>query len=750
VSKYQWLSIAVTLTLVAACSEANKQDTVPEERPEGNSAGNSATSSATSSATNTETKSGNRHENTELGRFADVDAARIIAADTDNSVWLTHGRTYAEDRYSPLDQVNADTVKDLGLRWWYDLGVSRGIEVTPIVVDGVMYVTGLWNIVTALDATTGEKLWDFDPEIDRKKAVHLCCDAVNRGVAVWKGRIYMGTIDGRLIALDAQTGVVEYDIVTVDQAKPYTITGAPRIVGGKVIIGNGGAEYGVRGYVSAYDAESGSLLWRFYTVPGNPGDGFENDAIRTAAKTWNGEWWKIGGGGTVWDSVAYDPDLNLLYIGVGNGSPWNQEVRSPGGGDNLYLSSIVALNADTGDYVWHYQTTPGDTWDYTATQHMILADLKIDGRTRKVIMQAPKNGFFYVIDRETGEFISAKNFVPVNWATHIDEITGRPVEIEAARYPGKDQPYIQLPGPLGAHNWHPMSMSRDTGYVYIPAQEVPFAYGEDKAFQYRPGLWNTGTNPVLNTFPDDAATIKALRASAKGRLIAWDPVKQAEVWRVEHRGPWNGGVLSTGGNLVFQGTAGAKFSAYSADKGEKLWSFGTRTGVVAAPITYEIDGIQYVAVAAGWGGAYPLILGGVFPSGSKEPKLGRILVFSLGPTNELPPLVKPIQVKYTPPVDLGDDAQVALGRQVYAGFCVVCHGERAQSYGSVPNLKYSGVLGDAEAWKSIVVDGALAENGMVGFGEYVAPEQAEAIRAYVIREANSDKDAKDYKTSGGS
>jgi PQQ-dependent dehydrogenase (methanol/ethanol family) len=709
--RYKWLSIFVALTGLAAC--------------------------------------GNSDDNKEAKPFADVDSVRLENADADNSVWLTHGRTYAEDRYSPLKQVNANNVGDLGLRWWYDLGVSRGIEVTPIVVDDTMFITGLWNVVTALDARTGEKLWEYDPEIDRKKAAHLCCDAVNRGVAVWQGRIYMGTIDGRLIALDAKTGAVAFDVVTVDQSKPYTITGAPRIVGGKVIIGNGGAEYGVRGYVSAYNVNDGRMIWRFYTVPGNPADGFEDNAMHSAAETWNGEWWKIGGGGTVWDSMAYDPELNLLYIGVGNGSPWNQEIRSPGGGDNLYLSSIVALNADTGAYAWHYQTTPGDTWDYTATQHMILADLEIEGRMRKVIMQAPKNGFFYVVDRVTGEFISANNYVPVNWATHIDPQTGRPAEIEAARWPGKENPYIQLPGPLGGHNWQPMSMSRDTGYVYIPAQEIPFAYGEDNAFEYRPGVWNTGTNPMLNNFPDDAATLKALRASAKGRLIAWDPVKQAEVWRVEQKGPWNGGVLSTGGNLVFQGTAGAKFSAYSADKGEQLWSFNTRTGVVAAPITYEIDGIQYVAVAAGWGGSYPLILGGVFPSGSKEPKLGRILVFALGPTEALPPLVKPSQVEFTPPTDLGDDAQVALGRQVYAGFCFACHGEQVQSYGSVPNLKYSGVLGDAETWKSIVVDGALAENGMIGFADYVTPEMAEAIRAYVIREANSERNAKYYKANGG-
>ena len=667
--------------------------------------------------------------------FADVDGDRIIAAKDDPSVWLSHGRTYDEARFSPLAKVNSDNVSNLGLAWSYDLGVSRGIEVTPIVVDGVMYVTGLWNVVTALDAKTGEQIWQYDPEIDRKKAAHLCCDAVNRGVAIWKGRVYTGTIDGRLIALNAETGDVDFDVVTVDQAKAYTITGAPRIIDGNVIIGNGGAEYDVRGYVSAYDAETGTLNWRFYTVPGNPNDGFEHADLKAAADTWKGEWWKLGGGGTVWDSMAYDPDLNLLYIGVGNGAPWNQEVRSPGGGDNLYLSSIVALRPDTGDYVWHYQTTPGDTWDYTATQHMVLADLEIEGAVRKVIMQAPKNGFFYVIDRETGEFISANNYVPVNWATHIDASTGRPVEVEAARWPG-NAPHVQLPGPLGGHNWHPMSMSADTGLVYIPAQEIPFLYGEaPEGFTHRPGLWNTGVDFSLGGgLPNDKAVYQAARAAIKGRLLAWDPVNQREAWRVEHKGPWNGGVLSTAGNLVFQGTAEARFKAFNASDGAELWSFPTQTGVVAAPITYEIDGEQYIAVASGWGGVYSLILGGFFPTES-EAGFGRILVFKLSGTERLPDLPEAAQIDFTPPENFGTDAMLVEGRKAYGQFCSSCHGEAVVSYGSVPNLRISSAIADKELWTAIVRDGALAENGMVGFGEHIDPELAEALRAYVVSEA---------------
>ena len=369
----------------------------------------------------------------------------VIAVPVVAKEWNKHGGTDAEQRFSVLKQITPENIDQLGLAWAFDLGVSRGIEATPLVVDGVIYVTATWNKVFALDARSGELLWQFDPQVDRSKAADLCCDAVNRGVAYSAGKIITGTIDGRLLAIDAKTGKKLWDVITVDQSKPYTITGAPRIVNGKAIIGNGGAEYGVRGYVSAYDVNSGEMLWRFYTVPGNPEDGFENATMAKAAKTWNGEWWKYGGGGTAWDSMAYDAELDLLYVGVGNGSPWNQSIRSPGGGDNLYLSSIVALRPDTGEYVWHYQTTPGETWDYTATQHMILAELEIGGTARKVIMQAPKNGFFYVIDRATGELLSANNYVPINWASHVDMETGRPVEVADARWGGK-APYLQLPG----------------------------------------------------------------------------------------------------------------------------------------------------------------------------------------------------------------------------------------------------------------------------------------------------------------
>lgn len=684
-----------------------------------------------------------------------LDGERIKQANSEPVNWLSHGRTYDEQRFSPLNRINADNAHELGLAWYFDTGTNRGLESTPIVVDGIMYNSGSWSVVFANDARTGELLWKYDPEVPKAWGANACCDVVNRGVAVWKGRVYVGTIDGRLIALDAATGEEVWDVNTIDRSKPYTITGAPRIVNDKVIIGNGGAEYGVRGYVTAYDTATGEQVWRFYTVPGNPAEGFESKTMEEAAKTWTGEWWTMGGGGTVWDSMAYDPELNYLYIGVGNGSPWNQNVRSPGGGDNLFLSSIVALNPDTGEYVWHYQTTPGDTWDYTATQHMILADLDIDGQMRKIIMQAPKNGFFYVLDRVTGEFISAKQYVPMTWATHVDPETGRPVETENARYqiasPLADLPpeeqvaaldamsadeieaAFHKPGPLGGHNWHPMSYSPDTGLVYIPALDMPFAYGNEPEFDYEEGRWNLANDWRLNMPTGDSGVDAKIDGLLRGHISAWDPVEQKEVWRVQHAGTWNGGMLSTHGNLIFQGNSSGFFAAYRADTGEELWSSPTQTGAIAAPVSYEIDGEQYVTIVAGWGGAFALTAA-VAETYELKPR-GRILTYKLGGTEQLPPVVDVAKVLPEPPPIEGTDDEIAHGKFVYHKYCGVCHGPGVRSGGVLPDLRYT-VPGKHIVWEDIVLGGILQERGMVSFASSLSKEDSRAVQQYVISEAH--------------
>ncbi|MCF8506413.1 MAG: PQQ-dependent dehydrogenase, methanol/ethanol family [Caulobacter sp.] len=676
-------------------------------------------------------------------KTADIDGVRIAAADDNAAEWVTHGRTYGEQRFSPLDKVNVSNAGQLGLAWSFDLPENRGIEATPLVADGVMYTTSSWSIVRAFDAKTGKLIWEFDPQVPRKTGVKACCDSVNRGVALWEGRVYFGALDGRLISLDAKTGKQVWSTVTVDQSKPYTITGAPRVIKGKVMIGNGGAELGVRGYLSAYDARNGKLLWRFYTVPGEQltDDAASDEAMKIARPTWKGEFWKVGGGGTVWDSMAYDPDLDLLYIGVGNGSPWNRDIRSPGGGDNLFLSSVVALKPDTGQYVWHYQTTPGESWDYTATQHIILADLMIGGKPVKALMQAPKNGFFYVIDRTNGKLISADNYVPVTWATGVDPATGRPVETPNARY--GSGPALAMPGPLGGHNWQPMAYSPKTNLVYIPAQEIPFPYmqpgGANANFRYQPGVWNIGVDSLIAGMPDDQAGIKAIRASLKGRLIAWDPISQTEKWSVPHGGPWNGGVLATGGGLVFQGSATGELSAYDAATGKKVWSFDAQTGIVAPPMTYEIDGEQYIAVMAGWGGGFALTIGAGADPRSEGPR--RVLVFKIGGNGVLPP--RPASTRAMPdlPPLTATPAQIAAGKLTFANYCGVCHGSSAVSDFSIPDLRYSPVMTSADAWKGVVIDGDRVENGMVSFARFLTPASAEEVRLYVLSLAHGQKAA---------
>lgn len=651
-----------------------------------------------------------------------VDNAAMLTVETDGSEWLSYDRTWSQQRFSPLQQINTGNVDQLGLAWSIDLDNTRGLEATPLYHDGVLYTSLSWSRVMAVDAENGSILWSYDPGVDRARGRQACCDAVNRGVALWKGKVYVGTLDGRLIALDAKTGKPVWTRETVDREKPYTITGAPRVLNDMVLIGNGGAEFGVRGYFSAYDAATGDMRWRFYTVPADPAQGPQaSPALEKALPTWSEKTrWDLGGGGTAWDSMAYDPALNLLYVGTGNGSPWNREVRSPGGGDNLYLSSILALSPETGELVWHYQTTPGDSWDYTATQQLTLAELEIDGKPRQVIMQAPKNGFFYVLDRATGELLSAEKFGKVTWAERIDMATGRPVEAPNARY--ETEPALIWPSPFGAHNWHSMSYSPLTGLVYLPYQEIPATYANEGGNFVVRNAFNTGAGLENRGLPREYAT---------GALIAWDPVKQAPAWRVERPNHWNGGTLVTAGNLVFQGTSAGQLEAYSADAGQPLWQFSTQTGVIAAPMTYRHNGEQYIALMAGWGGAAALF-GGDAAVAVGTRNVSRMLVFKLGGKAALSPAPLQQQVDRVPQPVVAAATDISAGADLYATYCMVCHGAGAVGGGVIPDLRHSS---DAvrDAWEAIVLQGAFSGKGMASFADSLSAEQARQIKLYVMQ-----------------
>ena len=657
---------------------------------------------------------------------AHVDAARMKGAERDAANWMSYGRTYGEQRFSPLARIDTTNAKELGLAWFADLDTDRGQQATPLVIDGVMYVSTAWSLVKAYDAATGRLLWSYDPQVPREVGVKGCCDTVNRGVAAWKGKIYVGTFDGRLVALDARTGKPVWSVVTSDQEN-RTITQAPRVVKGRVLIGLSGGEYGIRGQISAFDAETGKLAWRFYTVPGDPSKPFENEAMERAAKTWSGEWWKLGGGGPVWDAISYDPDLNLVYFGVGNGIEWARNYRTGSKGDNLFLSSIVALDADTGKYAWHYQATPGEEWDFDAVQQLVLADLEIDGKVRKVLMQANKNGFFYVLDRRDGKLISAANFVPVNWARGVDPKTGRPIENPGIRYDETGKPFGMIPGALGAHSWQPMAYNPKTGLVYIPAQEVGTEFVPVEGAKPSPLGWNIAVATV-NT------------PGATGWLIAWDPVRRKEAWRVGYPGPWNGGTLTTAGNLVVQGDASGSFNVYRADNGEKLWSTPAQSAVMAGPMTYEVKGEQYIAVLSGWGGAYPLAAGKEAGKSGNLRNVSRVLVFKVGGTAVLPALPPEQKLVLDPPPASADAATVAAGNGLYAQYCSVCHGESAVGGGVVPDLRASRFLG-TDFFYEIVLNGAMKDAGMAPFKSVLEQKDAAAIRAYLIQRANEDKAA---------
>ncbi len=692
--------------------------------------------------------------------FAKIDG-EFLKTGGNGDDWAFPAYSYGEQRHSPLTQINDKNVTELGIAWFADMPDARGHESTPVEVDGTLYVTGPWSKVFAFEAKTGKPLWQFDPGVDKSRGVKACCDVVNRGVAFWKGKLFVGTIDGRLIALDAKTGGEIWSVQTLDPKSNGTITGFPRVVKDKVIIGNGGSEFGARGFVTAYNVDTGKQVWRFYTVPnpkGEPDNAASDKVMKELAyDTWSKEpkkhdWRESGGGGTVWDAIVYDHELDQLYLGVGNGNPWNHGIRSNSEGDNLFLSSIVALDPDTGEYKWHYQETPAESWDYTATQPIILANEKRDGKDVKVLYHAPKNGFFFTIDRTNGKLLSANPFISgITWATGYDLATGRPIENPEARYEKTGKLYMANPSALGAHNWHPMSYNPATGLVYIPAQQLGGAYMPPMApnEQGRSSMgFNTGGAIATADVPDDFNMVKAIQAVTTGQLVAFNPKTGKAQWTVNYPTPWNGGTMTTAGNLVFQGDAMGKFNAYAADTGKLLYSLDVQSGVLTGASTYLVDGEQYVAFMTSKGGAFPLVSGYVSGASQEVPNIPRLVVLKLGAKGKLPPLPPAEEWVWNPPAQFGSPELIAAGQSNYQRYCLVCHAPGAVGSGVLPDLRKSGTIADAATFKSIVYDGILAKNGMASFKPVLKPEEVEAIRAYLVSRAHFAKanDAK-FKVS---
>jgi quinohemoprotein ethanol dehydrogenase len=658
-------------------------------------------------------------------------AAAMGATEKD---WPVNGRTFSETHFSPLTQITAANVKDLGLAWEFDDFVvrgrtHRGVEASPVMSEGVLYFSGPWSVVYAVDATTGRLRWKYDPQVPGQWARNACCDVVNRGVALSQGRVYVASLDGYLIALDAKSGAEVWradtfiDRVTMN----YSSTGAPRVAGGNVVIGNGGAEMGARGYVSAYDLQSGKLSWRFYTVPGDPKkSGDESPDVTLARKTWSKDSrWDLGGGGTVWDSMVYDAPLGLIYIGVGNGMPHPVWSRSPGGGDNLYLSSIVALDVGTGRMRWYYQTTPGDSWDYTASQNMILADVQIEGNTRHVLMQAPKNGFFYVLDRETGRLLSAKPYTKVTWAKEVNLATGKPVMADQSNYSTKDK--VIWPSQAGGHNWMPMSFSETDKLVFIPSLDAGMVFGmvPGKDVTFRAGANNEGDS-IKGWAPGPSKSKAPILDSV---LKAWDPATAKLSWQTPPQPFYGGGVMSTAAGLVFQGSADGLFNAYAAKSGEKLASLATGTGIMAAPISYEIDGVQYIAVLAGFGGAMSAIGYSEGSAAHDRENAERLLVFKLGGGAVPMPALRRHDPQPVPAPLTSDAAILARGADVFDR-CGQCHAYR-DGPNAYPNL-WNLSPGTHAAFKAIVLDGALSYAGMPSFKDALSEDDVRAVQAFII------------------
>jgi len=683
-------------------------------------------------------------------RYADNDGVRIhyaapvlsqavteindltMANESQGENWLAFGRTYSEQRFSPLVQINAANVAQLTPDWFIDLPNNRSLTSTPLVVDGVMYFISSMNIVRAVDAASGDELWRYDPQVAKHAARRMRAGWDNsRGIGLWQDKVFVATWDGRLIAVDRHNGTRQWSVQTIDPDLAMYITGAPKVFKGKVLIGNGGTEHGPnRGYVTAYEADTGELAWRFYLVPGNPAEGFENEAMAMAAETWTGEWWLHGGGGNAWHGFTYDAELDQLYIGTGNGSPWNRQIRSPEGGDNLFLCSVVALDPDTGDYLWHYQTTPGETWDYNSSMDIVLADLPIGGETVPALLHAPKNGFFYVIDRKDGKLLSAEPFAPTTWASRIDLLTGRPVEIPGARY--ETGSFVVAPSGIGAHSWHAMSYNPRTGLAYIPSiySGAGRSSGDIDIETYRNEQWRFDT--AIGGGPGGGWT-----KDYPGALQAWDPVRQEQVWEVPADGPWNAGTLTTAGDLVFQGRADGHLLAYQAATGEPLWDFDLGLGISAPAITYSINGKQYLAILVGWGGSLAA-LGGADMADygwAYGDQTRRLVAFSLDGNAELPPQAPPRIPQALASSDFVVDTRLAAAAaENFDTACSWCHGRGALSSGMAPDLRASAVPLSAEAFEQVVRQGALKQNGMPPFADY-SDEKLKGLRHFIRMQA---------------
>jgi quinohemoprotein ethanol dehydrogenase len=648
---------------------------------------------------------------------ARVDMKRLLDADKEAGQWMTHSRTFDEQYFSPLKQINTGNVGNLGLAFYVDLPTNQNVETTPLMIDGVLYVTLPWSKVMAVDAKTGKQIWLYDPKVAGAWNINICCGLDNRGAAAWNGKIIFGTLDGRLIALDARTGKEKWSTKATPNERRYSITSAPRIANGKVFIGSAGAEFDARGYIDAYDAENGKRLWRFWTIPDDPAKGFENDAMKMAAATWKTPgWWTNGGGGTVWDGITYDPVNDLVMFGTGNGSPGDAVRRDPGGGDNLFMTSIVALHAKDGSYAWHYQPTPWETWDYDTGQQLTLLEMPINGKQRRVVMQASKNGMFYVMDAATGELLSAKAYTDVNWNTGVDMKTGRPIEVADARPNLTNKAFNLVAGPAGGHAWQSMSYSPITKLVYIPATTH----------------WQM-TGPAAERQKYLAANPNA-PTTFSGRLMAWDPVTQKEVWRSEEfLNPTGGvqvtaGALATAGNAVFHGNLPKQeFSAYGATDGKKLWTFGTKTAVLGNPISYQIGNDQYVAIA----------VGGPVAGGYYAPNGARLLVFKLGAKKVLPDLPKFTEPAIISTPQFANAATIEKGRQVFDAQCQLCHGRNGAARSTFPDLRRSPALLNQELLDNIVLKGVRAEQGMASFKDYLKDGDTVALRAYLISMADA-------------